>query len=64
MPERVRVSNEVGDIRLVLPAGPATYHVTARTEYGQTSVRVPTDRSSAHVITATDLIGDVTVVNG
>jgi hypothetical protein len=61
VPVHVRVSDESGNITLVLPPGPATYQVSASTQSGVSTVTVPRSPTSAHVITVTDQSGDVTV---
>jgi hypothetical protein len=61
VPARVRVSDESGNITLVLPPGPTTYRVAASTQSGVSTVTVPRNSSSTHVITVTDQSGDVTV---
>lgn len=61
VPGRVRVSNESGDVRLVLPPGSTAYHVTATTQSGVSKVMVPTNSSSTHVVTVTDQSGNITV---
>jgi hypothetical protein len=62
VPGQVRITNQSGDVQLVLPAGPTAYHVSAHTAAGRTFVGVPTSSSSAHVITVSDDSGDVTIV--
>lgn len=61
VPDRVVVSGESGDIRLVLPPGSTAYRVRASTESGLTNVTVPRNDSSAHLITVTGQSGDITV---
>jgi Putative adhesin len=61
VPARVRVSDDSGNITLVLPPGPTAYRVDASTRSGVTTVAVPRNPSSAHVITVTDQSGDITV---
>jgi hypothetical protein len=61
VPQRVVVSDQSGDVRLVLPPGPTLYRVSASTQSGQTSVRVPTSSASSHVVTVTDQSGNITV---
>jgi hypothetical protein len=63
VPQRVVVSNQSGDVKLVLPPGPTLYRVSANTSSGQTSVHVPTSSASSRVITVTDQSGDITVIN-
>jgi hypothetical protein len=61
VPQRVQVSNSSGDIRLVLPPGPATYRVSASTSSGSTSINVPQSLTSPHVISASDQSGNITI---
>jgi hypothetical protein len=61
VPDHVRVSDQFGDVTLVLPAGPTVYRVNAQTPLGQSSVRVPTSPSSPHVISVSDSSGDVVI---
>jgi hypothetical protein len=62
VPERVTVTDESGDITLVLPPGPTVYQVSARSTSGSTSVSVKTSQSSRYVIIASDNSGDITIV--
>jgi hypothetical protein len=64
VPGRVQVSDLSGNVRLVLPAGQTAYRVTASSAAGVTRVGVPTNPSSAHVITVTDQSGNVVVTRG
>ena len=57
------VSNESGNVKLVLPPGPTLYRVSASTSSGQTSVHVPTNSASSHVITVTDQSGGILVTS-
>ncbi|HUL26170.1 MAG TPA: DUF4097 family beta strand repeat-containing protein [Streptosporangiaceae bacterium] len=61
VPDRVQVSDDSGDITLVLPPGPATYRVSASTSSGSASVSVPRSPASPRVITATDQSGNITI---
>ncbi len=63
VPDRVVVSGESGDIRLVLPPGSTAYRVRASTQSGLTTVTVPRNPSSPHVITVTDQSGNITVTH-
>jgi hypothetical protein len=62
VPARVQVSDESGNITLVLPPGPTAYRVAASTQSGVSTVTVPRNSSSTHVITVTDQSGNVTVI--
>jgi hypothetical protein len=62
VPGRVQVSNQSGDITVVLPPGKTAYHVTASTSSGEQVVGVPTASSSRHVITVTDQSGNIAVL--
>jgi hypothetical protein len=57
----VDVTDASGDITLVLPPGPAYYHVEASSESGHTSVSVNRRLSSPYVIIASSGSGNVTV---
>jgi hypothetical protein len=61
VPRRVDVTDESGDIKLVLPPGPTVYRVDAASTSGGASVSVKTSRSSPYVIIASDVSGNVTV---
>ena len=63
VPDRVIVSDQLGDVTLVLPPGATTYRVRARTLLGDKSIGVPTSPSSAHVITVTNSSGDISITN-
>jgi len=63
IPDRVRVSDQFGDVTLVLPPGGTAYRVSARSTFGGTSIGVPTDPSSRHVITVADASGDISISN-
>jgi hypothetical protein len=62
VPKRVDVTDESGDILLVLPPGSTAYRVDAHSASGNTSVSVRTSHSSPYVITASDGSGDITIV--
>ncbi|WP_418956850.1 DUF4097 family beta strand repeat-containing protein [Streptomyces tritici] len=59
-PQRVDASAENGDVDLRLPGG-ARYAVTSSSDNGDVSVDVPTDRASAHKVSARSENGDVVV---
>ena len=61
VPDLVKISDQSGNIKLVLPPGPTTYRVSASTSSGQTSIGVPQSPTSQHVISATDQSGDITI---
>ena len=63
VPTGVDVSNSFGNITLRLPPGPARYSVSTRDPFGNTTVTVPRSSSAAHVITATNSSGDITITN-
>jgi hypothetical protein len=60
-PRRVEVTDESGDITLVLPRG-QSYLVTAHSSQGNTSVSVRQSPSSPYVITASNGSGNITIV--
>jgi hypothetical protein len=60
VPRRVDVTDESGDITLVLPRGPA-YQVQAGSSTGTTSVSVNRSPSSPYVITANNVSGNVSI---
>ncbi len=62
IPDRVRVSDQSGNISLVLPRG-ALYRVSASTSSGQPSIRVATSLASTHVIAVTDQSGAITITH-
>jgi hypothetical protein len=55
------VTDESGNITLVLPRGPAYYHVDANSESGNTSVSVNHRLSSPYVIIASNGSGNITI---
>jgi hypothetical protein len=59
VPGNVRVNTNSGNITLLLPAGPATYDVTASTDSGTVSDLLPKNSSSRNVITATSGDGNI-----
>ena len=61
VPARVQVTCDSGDVKVVLPGGSTTYRVDARTSSGSTSVQVPRNPASPHVITVTDQSGNITI---
>jgi hypothetical protein len=61
VPADVTVSTGGGDITIVLPPGATHYRLTEHTNGGTTSGQVPTDSSSANVITAVSDGGDISV---
>jgi DUF4097 and DUF4098 domain-containing protein YvlB len=63
VPDSVRITDQSGNIMLVLPHGNTAYKVNASTSSGRSTVRVPTSSSSSHVITVTDQSGDITITH-
>jgi hypothetical protein len=63
IPGRVRVSDQFGDVTLLLPSGRTTYRVSTHALFGETSIGVPTSASSPHVITVTDPSGGISIRN-
>jgi putative adhesin len=61
IPDHVRVSDQFGNVTLVLPPGPTAYRVSADASLGHSSVRVPTSPSSPHVINVSDATGDIVI---
>ena len=61
VPRRVNVTDDSGNITLVLPPGATRYHVVARDRAGNTTVSVPQSRSSPYQITATDGSGNINI---
>jgi hypothetical protein len=60
-PHTVNASSENGNVRVLLPAGPASYAVSATTDNGSHTVGVPTDPASHRHIVADSENGDVVV---
>jgi hypothetical protein len=60
-PQRVDVTDSLGDITLVLPPGPVHYEVNAQTPLGSMSVDVKRSSSSPYVINARSDAGDITI---
>lgn len=64
VPSHVRVTDDSGNVTLILPPGRTTlYHVIANTSSGNSVVSVPTSSLSDHVIMVTDGSGDITITN-
>jgi hypothetical protein len=61
VPDLVRVSDQFGDVTLVLPRGQTPYRVNAQASLGHTTITVPTSPSSAHVINVTDSSGNIVI---
>jgi hypothetical protein len=61
VPDRVQVSDDSGNITLVLPPGRTTYRVSASTASGSTSITVPKSQTSPHVISVTNQSGNITI---
>src|SRR5215472_8554796 len=61
VPGTVRVNDQSGNVKLVMPPGSTAYHVTASTGSGQQTVRVPQDTASPHVSTVTDGSGNISI---
>lgn len=61
VPRDVQVNTSGGSITLVLPHGPATYHVAATTAGGQVDDSVNQDARSSNQITATSGGGNITI---
>jgi hypothetical protein len=61
VPDRVQIRDSSGGVRLVLPPGGTAYDVNASASSGNTSITVPRNPSSKHVIIVTDQSGDITV---
>jgi len=59
-PRDVHVDTSGGNITLVLPPGPATYHITTHTNGGDVN-SLPDDSNSHRVITATSGGGNITI---
>ncbi len=61
VPRHVQITDGAGDVTVQLPPGRTKYRVSAATSVGSSSVNVPTDPSSANVITVTDSVGDISI---
>jgi hypothetical protein len=61
VPGHVWVSDDSGNVTLVLPAGNTLYRVSASSSSGSTGIHVPTSSASAHRITVTDGSGDISI---
>jgi hypothetical protein len=61
VPDHVRVSDQFGNVTLVLPPGATAYRVSAEASLGHSSVRVPTSPASPHVISVNDATGDIVI---
>jgi len=61
-PDKLTVTDSMGDIKIVLPAGPTTYRVSAASSMGDVSYGgIPRDSASSHVIDLTTSMGDITI---
>jgi hypothetical protein len=63
VPDRVRISDQSGNITLVLPPGKTRYRLNTSTASGNRSVSLPTSALSPHVITVTNQSGDISITN-
>ena len=64
VPSYVHVSDDSGNVTLILPPGETTlYRVKASTSSGTPVVSVPNSSASHHVITVTDGSGNITITN-
>ena len=64
VPSYVHVSDDSGNVTLILPPGKTTlYRVRASTSSGTPVVSVPISSVSRHVITVTDGSGNITITN-
>jgi DUF4097 and DUF4098 domain-containing protein YvlB len=63
VPDRVRISDQSGNITLVLPPGETRYRLNTSTASGNRSVSLPTSALSPHVITVTNQSGDISIRN-
>ena len=64
VPSYVHVSDDSGNVTLILPPGKTTlYRVRASTSSGTPVVSVPNSSVSRHVITVTDGSGNITITN-
>jgi DUF4097 and DUF4098 domain-containing protein YvlB len=61
VPDQVRVNDSSGDIAVALPVG-ASYMVVPKTGSGTSTISVPVNSSSHHVIYLDDGSGDIDVV--
>ncbi|MGH3406343.1 MAG: DUF4097 family beta strand repeat-containing protein [Streptosporangiaceae bacterium] len=62
VPGQVHVSDQYGNITVLLPPGSAAYQVHAPVPpFGSRSIAVAQSRASSHVITAHDASGDITI---
>jgi hypothetical protein len=61
VPRRVDVTDGSGDITLMLPPGPTSYHVNAQSSSGSTTISVKRSLSSPYLIVASDNSGDITI---
>ena len=62
VPGQVHVSDQFGNITVLLPPGSAAYQVRAPVpQFGTRSIQVAQSPASSHVITAHDASGDITI---
>jgi DUF4097 and DUF4098 domain-containing protein YvlB len=61
IPQRVTVRDSSGDVNVLVPSGGQAYNVSAHADSGSTSIGVPTDPSSANIISVSVASGDVRV---
>jgi Putative adhesin len=59
VPQQVSVKDDSGDVDVALPAGGPAYNVSARSDSGTATIRVPTDPTSSHAISVAVASGDV-----
>ena len=63
VPDRVSVNDSDGDVRLVLPRGPALYRVNAKASSGNRVVHVPTSSVSPHLINVSAGSGNIVITH-
>jgi hypothetical protein len=61
IPASVNISDNSGNVTLVLPPGNTLYNVIANTSSGNRNVHVPNSTASHRIITVTDGSGDITI---
>jgi hypothetical protein len=63
VPQRVQITDDVGDVTVVLPPGSTKYQVHTTTSVGNAATDVPTDSTSSHVITVSDSVGNIHITH-
>ena len=63
VPDRVVVTDALGEVKIVLPPGLTVYNVSAHGRLGKTSIGVPTSPLSKHLISVNNSSGNIVITS-